>query len=407
MPTNKRLPDDGFVADSGFVEDGGDFVADSAEQGGSWYDRLANEAAASEPAYKAQKEAYQQRHAADTPAQRLRAFLLGNKDNPVVQGAPPLALPATALPKAVSALAEAANASAPRRVALGAAQGAVSDPEHPIKGAAKGGLWALGGEVVSKGLEKGGDVLMQLGVGRKKYTPGVGTTLAEEGLVGTKGMLKGQTERGLQRRGEDIRDAVAAIDPRKGISAAAVAEGVENAASRPLIGKQGLTPSVADQPKIAKITEFADDIAKRGVEAPVDALQRRVAAGTRGYAGKEDPLQSLVGQMSKNEQRLYSSGLKDAASQTSPELGSKLAKADTAYGALKRAQKSLSEDPSLPHSLFSLLSMGPKTIPGGPLLTTALGQAMSKGSVAAELANNPILRQIILQKNSTHRDEQE
>lgn len=310
------------------------------------------------------------------------------EEHPVVAGMPPMAIPAAALPKAVGKVAEVLNSTAPRRIATAAAQGYATDG---AKGALLSGGTALGGEGLGKLLRGGGDVAMQAAVGRKKYTPGVGETLADEGIVGTERMMKGQVANKLGKRAEQMHEIAGEI-PEGAIDPAKIGQEVFDESARPF-QVPGSQPSAADLPKLQAAEDFTQDIMSRGPESGPQALARRIAAGQRSYRGSEDPLKSLIGQMSKGEQVKYSQALKGA------DKTGKLPEVDKAYGALKRAEKSLDQEATLPKSLFQLFSTGANVVPGGALGLSAAGQAAVKGGQAAQGATSAPLRQLLLELN--------
>jgi hypothetical protein len=335
----------------------------------------------------------------------------------VVSGAPPVAFPAggavraanwigkavqgeemlpaaVRAPEALTKLATMLNVSAPRRVAMGAVQGAVSNPEHPVQGAAIGGGTSLLGEGVGKLLTGGGDVAMQAAVGRRKFTPGVGTTLADEGIIGTREGMTKQVNSKLAQRGQQLHELADEI-PGAPINTPELAHTVVGDAAKPMMVPGG-APSSADMPKLSAVRDFGTDMASRGMESGPQALARRIAAGQRSYRGKEDPLQSLLGQLSKGEQVQYSKALKGAHSEATGT--SQFADTDKAYGALKRAQSSLAEDISLPRSLFGLASMPANFLPGGSAAASTIGQALTKGGQGVKGLTGPMLRQALLEK---------
>lgn len=311
-----------------------------------------------------------------------------------VTGAPPLATPMAAAPKALQGLAGFFGGSAKGRASAGAIQGAAGDSEDRVRGAVVGAGMSLGLDGLSKMLTKPGDAAMQIAVGRKKYTPGVGTTLADEGIVGTERMMERQVGRKLQERGSELGELASEI-PGTPFNSQEIARSVAKDAARPMIVPGG-QPSAADMTKLSTIREFAEDVASRGAESGPQALSRRVAAGGRSYRGKEDPLQSLVGQLSKLEQQKYSQALKDAHAATSG--GSQFADTDKAYAALKRAQAGLSEETSLPKSLGQIIFSGVHKLPGGSAVMSTAGQGLTKSGQLASGANNPLLRGIALDR---------
>lgn len=251
------------------------------------------------------------------------------------------------------------------------------DLKQRAEAAALSGVTGSAGYGLGKLLGKVGDVGMQMSVGRKKYTPGVGQALAEEGIMGTRGQMQEQVENALKSKGKEISDIAKSI-PAGSIDASKISKEVQVDSLRPFLIPGGAKPSSADVEKISAIKGFAEDIAGRGVESGEQALARRVAAGQRSYGGRENPLLSMLSQMSKKEQQGYSEALKKAA-------GKALDKPDFAYGALKRAQKSLNEETQLPRSMLGGAAFKLSQLPGVPLI----GSALSRGAIGASQAVSP------------------
>jgi hypothetical protein len=333
-----------------------------------------------------------------------------------VEGTPPLAIPAAALPAGALKLANFLNGGPIRRIGMGMAQGAASDPAHPYIGAAKGGFMGLIGEGAGGLAEKAGDATMQVAVGRNKYTPGVGTALADEGLVGTRGMMKGQVARKLEQTGQNIASNASEI-PGKPFDGHEIAQNIAQDAVK--LPPGGARPSSADMGKLQDTGEFLQDISNRGAEDGPQALHRRMEAGQRTYRGTENAKANTVSQLSKREGAQYSGRLKDEFRKAAPDLvpndgvqgaeqvpgvdPEELANNDSTYGALKRAEKGLSTDAPLPTSLMKAMSFGVHHAPGGSLAASLLGQGLTKGGQAIQGINNPLVRDLIL-KNSSHKD---
>lgn len=271
----------------------------------------------------------------------------------------------------------------PGAIAEGASMGAAQAPEGDrLKGALLGGGIQGGMTGIGKLLGKGGDVAMQIGVGRKKFTPGVGTELADEGLIGTQGMMQRQTEKGLRRVGGEMSDVASQIPE---IDARKIGQEMTGELTSPLTGGGQIAPSARDAGTVGQLQDFATDISSRGTESGAEALARRRAAGASAYSARtQDPKLSPIAQASKLEQQKYSQALKAADPRMVP--------LDARYAALKKAEKGLAEEPSLPRSLLGLASMTSKSIPGGSLATTAAGQAGVKGGKLAEFLA-PLSRQ--------------
>lgn len=343
----------------------------------------------------------------------------------VVEGSPPMTVPAGLAPSALMKLSAFLTKNPVTRIATGAVQGAASDPEHPVRGAAVGAGLGTAGEVLGALFGKGADVGMQAAVGRNKYTPGVGTTLADEGLWGTRRRMQDQVAGKLAERGQQISSAASQIPADITNDSMNVATSIAKDASRPYLVPGG-QPSVADMPRLGTVRDFAQDIASRGAETGDQVLARRIAAGTRSYNGKENPLQSLLGKMSKQEQVHYSTALKDMGDLATAQgskyvgpasdsiraqiaseapsagkgLGDTLREADASYGALKRAEKGLNSEVSMPHTVFQALTGASKTLPGGAIAASSLAQALSKGGKAIESISDPMIRKLILEKAS-------
>lgn len=257
----------------------------------------------------------------------------------------------------------------------GAIGAAAAGPDARLKGFLTGAGPSAALRAGGAAFKKIGDVGMQVGVGRKKYTPGVGTELADQGVWGTRQMMKDQVEKGLEdsyetmyRRASDIPE----------IDARVIGNEIRSEMASPLNGRGTLQVRDRDLEALQTINAFSDDIAQHGTETGTQALARRRAAGASGFNPRSDvPKTSLMGQLSKLEQKKYSEALKAA------DPTGQLATADKTYGALKRAQKSLNEEASL--SGLGLLSRPVQALGGvGEVTATSLGQAATKGGRLAE-----------------------
>lgn len=280
------------------------------------------------------------------------------------------------LSKAVPALGRGIVSGALEGGALGAAQ----SPDDRLKGFLTGGAIQGGMAGVGQALGKAGDIGMQLAVGRKKYTPGVGTELADQGLAGTRGMMKGQVEKRLGTVGDEMQQAASAIPE---IDSRTLGQELGKKAASPYTGGGIIAPSGRDAEALSTIGEFADDVASRGMETGAQALARRRAAGSSAYSARSDlPKQNLTSQLSKSEQQMYSDALKQAG-------GEPMIAADRSYAALKKAQKGLGEE--APLTGFGALSRPISTV-GGALPTSIVSQGAVKGGKLADFLA-PLSRQ--------------
>lgn len=231
-----------------------------------------------------------------------------------------------------------------------------------------------------------GDPVMQIAVGRGKYTPGVGTELANEGLVGTQGMMRRQAAKGMDRAGASL-DEVAANIPGTPMTGNDIAQKVWKQHAEPRVrGLGDKAPSAADLPDLADVAAYADDAASRGALSGTQARTYGKAAGQRAYNGRETAGKGLQQKMSKTEQIVVADALKKA------DTTGQYAKDSTRFAALAKAGKALNTEPALPKTLIGLLGIGPKIIPGGSAAVSLGGQALTKGGQATR-AVAPAVRQ--------------
>lgn len=272
-----------------------------------------------------------------------------------------------------------------KQAAEGGLLGAAQSPDDRLKGFLTGGALQGGIAGVGKAVGKIGDVGMQIAVGRKKYTPGVGTELADAGVVGTQRQMQNQVARGLKSSGEEMGRIASEI--QQPINASKIGQEISSEASAPYTGGGIINPAARDAEAIKAIQEFGQDVSSRGQEPAIEALARRRAAGSSAYSAKSgEPKQNVMSQLSKREQQKYSEALKEADPRMVP--------VDTRYAALKKGEKALNEEPTLPRSLLGLASMTSKSIPGGSLATSAASQAAVKGGRGLEQFLAPMSRQI-------------
>jgi len=288
------------------------------------------------------------------------------------------------LSSAVPSLAKSAAGRLATPFLEGGALGAAQDKEDRLRGFLTGGATQGGISTIGKAVGQIGDVAMQTAVGRKKYTPGVGTELANQGLIGTQGMMRGQTQRRLGEVGK--RMGAIAEDIQQPIDSRRIGREILDETTAPLTGGGVISPSSRDAGTIEQMQQFAQDIQSRGAETGAQALARRRAAGSSAYSARtQDPKLSPLAQASKLEQQKYSEALKAADPRMAP--------VDASYAALKKAEKALSEEPTLPRSLLGLASMTSKSIPGGSLVTSAVGRVGVTGGRVLEQYLAPMARQ--------------
>lgn len=275
-------------------------------------------------------------------------------------------LPAQMATKAASAVPSVAKGAASALAAgqtQAAGEGRVLDP---LEALLVGGVGA-GGQALAAGAGKLGDVLMQQAVGRTKYTPGVGTELADEGIIGTRGMMKGQVGRAKEATYQKmLAQAKTAEQP---VSSAKVADVIRSRVESMRLPTGGYRS--LDLPDVQKALEYADEVAARGNVPAAEALAlRRVAGeGARFNPNTAEAGKSLAQQLSKLEQAGYSQQLKEVAG---------LSPLDARYGALARASQALGKEQSIPQGL---VGMADRVVsPLVPLSASTLGQLSAKAA---------------------------
>lgn len=265
-------------------------------------------------------------------------------------------------------------------VGEGALMGAAQSPNDRALGALVGGATQGAMTGAGKVLGKAGDVAMQMGVGRNKYTPGVGTELANQGLVGTRGMMKNQTTARLGEVGQEMGQVASEIP--QVIDARKIGTEMGEELTSPLTGGGSIKPSSRDTGTVQQYQDFANDVASRGMETGEQALARRRAGGASAYSQKTmDPKLSPIAQSSKLEQQKYSQALKEADPRMAP--------LDESYAALAKSRHALSGEAPLTGSGVILGSAGKY---GGALPLSVAGQAGVKSGKLAEFLS-PIARQ--------------
>lgn len=253
--------------------------------------------------------------------------------------------------------------------------------EEAAISAGSGGAQLAAGEglagiakLLGKGSTKVGDVLMQRSVGIKKAVPGVGTTLADEGIVGTKGMMRNQLEKGLETRGQQIGE---------------IAKGIPQVSTKPVAEKLGgkaarmTSPSgdvlAENMPAYRRYLQEANKISSEGTISGSEAAFRRAQYGKIARdAGRyrDNPAQGIKAQIAGEQQAGYSQALKNVG-------GPELIEADKAYSALSSGLGSISRPESI-----STMSLIGKTVPA--MIGGAAGGV--PGALAGAAASTPLVQ---------------
>lgn len=277
--------------------------------------------------------------------------------------------------------------------------------KHPVTGMEDPGFQAIGllsptsgaaslMELLGKGPRKLGDTLMQKAVGLKKYIPGLGENLANEGLIGTRGMLQNQVTKGLASRGQEIGDLAKSIPGE--ISNQAVADKIGDLAGRRMTSGGIIPPE--ESKNIGQILGKAREVLQSPPMSGEAQAEMRAIAGRRARelgAYRTNPSAALKSQLAGAEQAGRSEALKQAYSSAFPEAPNALAEADQAYGALSKAQSGLSQAPSIsPYSSAAKLAApalgglagGYEGGTPGAILGTVGGAALASPAAQSALA---------------------
>lgn len=222
------------------------------------------------------------------------------------------------------------------------------------------------------GLSKIPDKLMQVAVGMKKYQPGVGSSLINQGLMGTKNQLAGQVGSKLAQEEATLANAVKSIPGQ--VESSAVGKEVQNLA-KPYQTSSGTVPSSVE-PEFNKINQAASEISSRGPVSPQEALELKRIAGRVGYKEGE-PLAKTISKIAQSEAKGYKQGLSKAYEQVNPAGPNIVEESLGKESALLQAKRGLSKPESLAYKDPIRLLLG-RTV-GSPLAMSTTAQATSKG----------------------------
>lgn len=271
-----------------------------------------------------------------------------------------------------------------------------------------GGAFNAAAHVGSEGINKLGDFLMQKAVGMKKYVPGVGNNLADEGVIGTKGMMREQVGSAMTDAGQTMQQATESMPGNYSTDKAL--QNVQKVASDFQLPSGGVAPESADA--YSKAGSAVQDLMNEpGMSAP-DMWARAKQNGDLAYkAGQEK--NGLAADIAKARQRGFSDTLQEA----SPEFQGGAQR----YAGLAPAGRALKQPESISNVLVKGLLKagvggalgaaldGTTGAVGGVLLSTPAGMSASGRTAigASKLANalrDPALRAILEAKRKREGD---
>lgn len=248
-------------------------------------------------------------------------------------------------------------------------------------------------QLLGKPFGSAGDYLMQKAAGMKKYIPGVGKTMADEGMIGTKGMLRKQAESSLTKHGQRIGELAAKIPGE--IDNAPVADKIGSLAERRILST-GEIPA-EESKAVGQILGKAHEVAASPPMSGKLQAEMRAMAGRRARemgAYKTVPSAQVKSQLASAEQAGRSEALKQAYGKAFPNQPNALAESDAAYSALSKVQAGLNNPDSLSAfewaTKLSPAAIGAATggLPGaaiGAALSTSAGQSITgRGLIGLE-----------------------
>jgi hypothetical protein len=273
--------------------------------------------------------------------------------------------------------------------ATNAAQGALSKPagdddlESRAKQAGLAGLLGIGGQALGNAAGKVGDYAMQKAANIKQYIPGLGTALADSGVWGTKGIMQGQVNQGIQDAEGSLQNGVNKMSgtiPSEPVADALRAKAVPY--TQGTVGSAGPLPLPSENEGfVNSALSRGDEAAARGNLSPQDTLSLSRAIAKPAYNKMGDPLSAFKHQLSQTEGGALKSALKDAAdAQGIPDVREALQDQSNFYKAKNGLDKKDSD-------FMNILKTGGKGALGAAL---GYGAGGVPGAVAGAAASSPL-----------------
>ncbi len=242
--------------------------------------------------------------------------------------------------------------------------------------AALGGGVSLAGEGVSALAGKLGDYLMQKSVGMRKYMPGMGTNLADQGVVGTKNMMANQVDTKLGEQEGYLQDLVK--DLKGTVNSSEIADAVGQKAKQFTLPSTGQA-SPFSQAELSKVRDMSDKLGGMGDLSAQDLLALKRQGDYMGYTNAGNQATSTEASLG----RAGANAARGALKEMSPDV------ADTLLNeqALLTAQKGLTKPETIHQGVGSSLFFG--KVPGQSLAGSVAGQTAVKGGQLAGTMSAP------------------
>lgn len=273
--------------------------------------------------------------------------------------------------------------------AVGAAQGAINSPQDRLGGAETGALvgggLGAGSEALQGATRRLGDYLMQRGVGMRRYTPGVGTSLADQGIWGTAGRAENQVEAKLPGAEQAVQDTVNGL--QGSIDSQPIADAILDKGGK--FKMPGGQPGPGMEQYLEKVSAAAEPFQSQGEGgelSPQDLLSLKRQGDWEGYTNSGNPATSLDSELGRAQANKSREMLNDlSGGKTQDVLGREQA--------LILAKKSLERPEAIHQGNGSSLFFG--KYPGKTLLETSLGQLGTKTSQALDAGTPQLSRQVL------------
>lgn len=235
-------------------------------------------------------------------------------------------------------------------------------------------------EGLGKGLKKVGDVAQQIGLGMRKYVPGLGEATSDLGIRGTSGSMQKNVANQMSQAGQALDDTAAAI-PGTPVSGPKLAQEMWDEASRPHLSGGITKPSLEAKKDLTKIADYIEDVASRGDMTGEAARGYAKSASNVAYNRAGNVPEVINRQLAQMEQAKTSALLKAA------DPTGKYAEAAKKYSILSDADRALNKDTTLPSSLFRAVSTPVNMIPilGDAVPTYGAKAAISTGRAVEKL----------------------
>jgi hypothetical protein len=256
------------------------------------------------------------------------------------------------------------------------------DPTQGVLGsAALGGAASAGLDSVSGGASKISDWLMQKAVGMKKYMPGVGNNLVDQGVWGTKSGMAEQVPDLLAKEEGKLQDTVQGLTGT--VNSKEIADAISNKAQQFTLPSTGQASPFSEL-ELQKVRDLADKTSKMGDLSASDLLALKRQGDYQAFTASGNPASSTDADLARTGANAARTALKEM----SPDAANALLNERS----LIMAKKGLDKPDSLGSGTLSSLFFGkaPGTSIGGSVAAQALQKGVS--TPAGALADPKVLQ---------------